>query len=450
MKKILFLSLFLLPAFCNAQIITTWAGTGDTLHSGDNGPATAAGIASNTYGVFDKYGNYYLSEVKYGRRICKIDTAGIITTIAGTGVAGYSGDGGPATAANLYAPEGIVLDTFGNIFFVDAINSTVRKIDIVSGFITTVAGTGSSGYGGDSGPATAAMLSVPTDVCFDKKGNLYIADAGNMRVRMVNTFGIITTFAGNGTTGYSSDGGPADTTRLNPQGICFDGTGNLYISDASSRIRKVDTSGIISTIAGTGVSGNGGDGGPASSAQVAPAVIRIDRSGNIYVASGPLKQKIRIINSVGIINTFAGVDTIGFSGDGGPATAATLHGTSGIAFDSCDNVYIADTYNHRVRKVTVDTSCGHSVTPLSTSLIPHNGASIFPNPTTASLTITSPSNITSISITNLLGQTVYTNQCSATKVEVDVSRLPAGMYLVRINGPSAGSGQVEVKRFVKE
>ena len=259
-----------------------------------------------------------------------------ITTIAGTGVASYSGDGGPATSAAINFPESVAVDHAGNIYFADLTNFRVRKVD-PSGTITTVAGCGQVTTPcalvglGDGGPATAPFMG-PFDVAVDSAGTLYIADDGHQSIRKVDSSGIITTVAGNGKAGFSGDGGPATGAALNgPGGIAFDSAGNLYIADLSNnRIRKVDTAGIITTVAGNGVNGFSGDGGPATSAALAnPHAVAVDSAGNLYIADTN-NFRVRKVNSAGIITTFAGTGTVGFSGDGGPATSALITGPKGM------------------------------------------------------------------------------------------------------------------------
>jgi sugar lactone lactonase YvrE len=275
-----------------------------------------------------------------------------IGTFAGTGVSGYTGDGGPATSAELNSPYGVSLDASGNVYIADTLNSVIRKVDPI-GKITTIAGTGTNGYSGDGGPATSAGLWAPYRAAADRAGNVYIADYNNNRIRKVDTTGTIITIAGTGTQGYNGDGIPATTAQLSlPGAVAVDGNGNLYIVDTwNNRIRKIDTSGMINTIAGTGFAGVLGDGGPATSAQVnEPEGIAVDSSGNVYIADYG-NSKIRKIDTSGIISTIAGTGSIGSSGDGGPATAAFLKLPTGVAVDRAGNVYIADNQNSRVRKV---------------------------------------------------------------------------------------------------
>ncbi len=280
------------------------------------------------------------------------DPTGTITTIAGTGTRGYSGDGGLATLAQIGSPFGVAADTLGNIYIADADNHVVRKIDS-NGIISTVAGTGGRGFSGDSGPATAALLDVPNDVAVDGMGNLYIADQRNHRIRKVDANGIITTVAGNGSEQSSGDRGLATAAGLNfPHGIAIDAAGKLYIaSPYDARIRKVDSNGIITTVAGTGNGGYAGDGGPAIAAQLQhPIDIDVDSSGNIYIADAE-NDRIRKVDITGIITTIAGTGNRGYAGDNGPALNAQLNIPHGVALDAYGNLYIGDRGNNRVRKI---------------------------------------------------------------------------------------------------
>ena len=280
------------------------------------------------------------------------------------GVAGYSGDGSYATVAQLQGPRGVAVDASGNVYIADSRNNVVRKVT-AGGTISTFAGNNTVGYTGDGGPATAAQLSAPGDVAVDAAGNVYIADTRNNAIRMVATSGTITTIAGNGTFGYTGDGGPATAAQLNrPAGIGLDATGKMYIADTRNNVvRAIDGSGNISTIAGVGTAGYTGDAGAATAAQLRrPADVAVDASNNIYIADNA-NNVVRIVSSTGTISTFAGTGTAGFSGDGGPATAATLRATNGIAVDASGNVYISETSN-AVRMVnstgTISTIAGNA------------------------------------------------------------------------------------------
>ncbi len=336
----------------HAQIITTIAGNGTPGFSGDGGAATAAKMRPWRMAV-DGSGTVYITDAG-NHRVRKVSASGIITTIAGTGTAGFSGDGGAATAADLNYPDGIAVDGSSNIYVTDNGNSRIRKIS-TSGIITTIAGTGTSGYGGDGGAATAADLGDPTGLAVDGSGNVYIVDRGNHRIRKVNASGIINTVAGTGSLGYSGDGGDATAADLfYPHGVAVDGSGNIYIADyGNDRIRKVNTSGGISTIAGSGTRGYSGDGAAATAADLNnPYDVKVDGSGNIYIADYG-NYRIRKVDASNIVSTFAGTGSGGYSGDGGPATAANLYHTTGLATDGSALLYIGDANNFRVRSVGI-------------------------------------------------------------------------------------------------
>jgi len=336
-----------------AQNIYTYAGVAGTFgYSGDDSLATLAklngpdGIAVSTAGVvyFADYGNNVVRAV---------NASGIITTLAGTGMGGYSGDGGAATAAKLRQPGGIAVDGSGNIYIADTRNNVVRMVN-TSGIITTVAGVGGpGGYSGDGGPATSAQLWTPAGVAVDDAGNLYISDARNLVVRKVNASGVISTIAGNNTPGYSGDGGAATAAQLfAPLGIAVTASGNLYIADSRNNvIRVVNTAtGVIHTFAGTGTAGHSGDGGPASAALLySPSDVKADIAGNIFISDS--SNTVRVVNTGDTIKDFAGTGTPGYGGDGGPATAAKMTGPTGLAIDASHNVYICTPGNNVIRRV---------------------------------------------------------------------------------------------------
>jgi hypothetical protein len=277
---------------------------------------------------------------------------GTIFTYAGDGTKGFSGDGGHATSAELAYPVGAALDSAGDLYIVDSSNHRIRKIS-PAGVISTVAGNGTAGFSGDGGAATSAELNSPGGVAVDGEGNLYIGDVGNQRVRKVTTEGVISTFAGTGAYGYNGDGIAATSAQLYyPTGVALDSSGNLYIADEfNNRIRMVDTAGMISTVAGTGSRGYSGDGGPATNAELYfPTGVAVDSSRNLYIADY-YNNCVRSVTSAGVIATLAGTGTAGYNGDGIAATNAELLAPAGVAADSAGNVYIGDYGNNRVRKV---------------------------------------------------------------------------------------------------
>jgi len=276
---------------------------------------------------------------------------GNIATIAGNGSAAYSGDGGLATAASLNHPRGLAIDSSGNLYISDVDNHRVRRVT-AAGIISTVAGNGSLGFSGDGGQAVSASLADVTSLALDPAGNLYIADRGNRRIRKVTPAGIISTYAGTGVSGYSGDGGPATSAQLNTAASIIFSGGSLYIADSSSqRIRRVVSDGTITTIAGNGVKGYSGDGGPATAANLAtPLGMAMDSLGNLYFADGD-NNRIRRVGLDGVITTVVGDGVGRFAGDLGPAIGASLNVPEDVAVDTAGNLYIADAGNNRVRKV---------------------------------------------------------------------------------------------------
>jgi len=284
-------------------------------------------------------------------RVRMVNTNGIISTFAGNGTAGYTGDGGQATDAELSIPEGVAFDAAGNTYITEYGGERIRKVNTL-GIITTIAGNGNGGFSGDGGQATDAGIDGPWSITLDPAGNLYIADYWNGRVRKVNSAGIISTIAGGGSS-YGEGGQATDADISSPYGLAFDVMGNLYVADqGSGSIRKINTTGIITTAAGGGISGLG-DGGVATAAELhGPIGVAFDPVGNLYIGD-QANQRIRMINTLGIITTIAGNGTAGFSGDGGLATNAEIVGPAGICFDAAGNLYIADAGNERIRKVTM-------------------------------------------------------------------------------------------------
>jgi len=303
----------------------------------------------------DAAGNLFVADVLGIHKVSN----GVVTTVAGGGYPGL-GDNGPATSAYLYNPGGVALDSAGNVYIADQDHTRIRKVS--NGVITTVAGNGTQGFSGDNGPATSAQLYDPERVTVDSAGNLYIADTDNYRIRKVSN-GVITTVAGNGGRGFNGDNILATSAQLHdPFGVAVDSAGNLYIADfGNNRIRKV-SNGVITTVAGNGTAGFSGDNGSATSAQLYnPVGVALDSAGNLYIADGG-NFRIRKVSN-GVITTVAGNGTPGYGGDNGPATSAQFYGLSAVAVDSAGNVYIADSGNDRICVLTPVSSCTYSVSP---------------------------------------------------------------------------------------
>lgn len=331
--------------------ISTVAGTGVAGDSGDGGPAVDAELNGPRGITEDIYGNLYVAEY-YGQRVRKVTPGGTITTLAGTGAAGYSGDGGPATQAKLNGPYRVTVDLAGNVYIPDSGNGRVRKVS-PDGTISTVVGNGNIGYSGDGGLATDAALNYPEAVAFDSHGNYYVADEGANVVRFVNTSGVISTAVGTGAAAYSGDGGPANRATLNgPVGVQVNAAGDLYISDQLNNVIREVINGTISTVAGNGVFGFGGDGGPALDAEFAyPASIGIDAAGNLYIPDVN-NSRIRVLLTNGTITTVAGNGSESYGGDGGPAVDAAINVPRSVSVAPNGNVYIGDFGNNRVRLLT--------------------------------------------------------------------------------------------------
>jgi sugar lactone lactonase YvrE len=346
-----------------AGTITSVAGDGSFFYGGDGGAATSAQFFWTT-SVAVHGCEAYITEAALGfdpfhARVRKVGCDGVVTTIAGTGVAGYAGDGGPATAAELNTPSDVVADAADDVYIADSGNNRVRRVD-PSGTITTVAGSGAAGFGGDGGPASAAQLNDASGLALDPSGGLLIADSANYRIREVSPSGAIRTVAGSGTFGSSGDNGPATAADIGfVVSIATDSHGNLYIADADNdEIRKVDTGGTITTVAGNGLPMCGntpcptGDGGPATLANLNyPTGVAVDSSGDILIADS-FDNRIRKVDSSGTISTLAGDGSKAYGGDAGPATSAQLNFPDGVAVDASGNVFAADFANYRIRMVS--------------------------------------------------------------------------------------------------
>jgi DNA-binding beta-propeller fold protein YncE len=334
-------------------MITTVVGTGEKGFAGDGGPAAKAVLNGPFDLAFDTVGNLYFADT-FNHRIRRVaGRSGVITTIAGNGSAGYSGDGGPATQASMNEPYGVVIDRAGNVYAADRKNACVRRIDAASGIITTFAGTGAAGYSGDGGPAAKAGLVEPNGLAFDPAGRrLYIADVADHRVRLVGmASGLITTLAGTGAAEHSGDGGAARAAGVfGARAVKVAPDGTVYILERQgSSLRRIDPrTGIIDTIAGTGARGYGGDGRAAAAAVFdAPKEMALDRDGNILIVDTENHAIRRIDRASGTVTTIVGGH---LGGDGGPATAAGLDRPHGAVVGPDGAIYIGDTNNHRIRK----------------------------------------------------------------------------------------------------
>lgn len=339
------------------------AGPGSGSFAGDGGAATEARL-NNPHGVaVDQAGNLYIADSS-NDRIRRVDReTGVITTVIGSGERGFAGDAGPARTANLYFPHGLTVDRSGHLYFADAGNHRVRMVDATTGTISTVAGTGRIEFYGDGGPATTAGLFGPRGVALDEKGNLYISDTQHSCIRRVDPEGRIMIVAGSDP--RLVEKGTAPKYIWHPVGLALGPDGQIYWADATlNRVKKADLgrvdpktkSGWITIVAGSEEMGFSGDGGPARDAQLeAPAAVAFDSKGNLYIADHNNLRIRRVDAKSGVITTVAGNGQRGFSGDGGPATAATLNAPAGLAFDADDNLYIADSGNHRIRRIDAAT-----------------------------------------------------------------------------------------------
>ncbi len=435
--------------FCfkaNAQIITTFAGGGAVI--GDGGPATSAILNAANGGVFDKQGNFYVCEA-VGHRVRKIVPSGTISRTAGNGSSGAIGDGGVATSAQLSQPTDVTIDTLGNIYISDQANFKIRKVDAITGIISTVVGTGVGGYNGDGISGISAQINVSEQIWADKVGNLFICDRVNNRVRKVNSTGIISTVAGYG--GFSStgtgDGGQATSATFNwIAGVAADDAGNIFIADYNAgKIRKVNALGVITTISGNGSYTYIGDGIPATDAQFAPTRLTFDTSGNLVIADRLNRRVYRIDNTTGIFHCIAGNGGAGFSGDGGLATAATLDFPAGVTFDPCGNLYIAEAVNKRVRKVTFNPTCDLESLNIAVENTAKN-ISIYPNPANNELQIENVQPGSGYKLYDVVGAIKQQGILPQSNNTIPL-HLPPGIYLLQI---ADGKGARTIHKIIKE
>jgi sugar lactone lactonase YvrE len=445
----LFRSIILLPLLLSAAamsfaqgIITSIAGNGVTQYIGDGWPATTLSLGF-PYGIcVGPEGNVYVADY-IDHRIRMVDVHDTLFTIANTpGLPGHTGDNGPAIAATFDNPIGICIDISGNLYISEEYNNDIRKIDHTTGLITTICGTGAGGYYGDLGPATLAHMERPSGLCVDRDGNIYIADYGNARVRKIDVaLGHIATVAGIGTNGSAGDAGLATAAQLSyPKAVCVDTSGNLYIADyGNNAIRKVDAAtGIISTIAGGGSPAYSGDGGPAINAKLRqPNAVYMNRQGILYISDFG-NDVVRAITPAGYIFTVAGNGMLGYTGDGGPATNATLHGPTGVYADDLGYLYIADGENSVIRKVTPQV--------LAINTQPEQGSfSVFPNPSRGTFNVVLPANTHDafITITNTLGQVVYNATAATTNITINLNE-PPGIYYLSVMGDGRYTGKIVI------
>ena len=433
------------PTYAATDIIYTFAGWYDMPtvipNGGDGGPAVYAYVPNPQALSLDGAGNMYIADY-YAVR--KINTAGIITTIAGNGTNVFSGDNGPATAAGIAQANDLAADAAGNVYIADLGANTIRKVSASTGIITNFAGTSTPGFSGDGGPATAASFNGPLNVVADAAGNIYVSDGNNYRIRKISTAGIITTVAGNGISAYAGDGLAATATAMNPTSVTMDAAGNMYVSDyMNGRVRKINTAGIVSTYAGNGSAGIAGMGGPATAASIgAPGGLYIDPAGNLFI-SCPQNNMVLKVNTSGIISIFAGTGWGAFAGDGGPAPAANLLQNNDVIGDGAGNIFIADLGNHKVRLVSHyntivpaitgnDTLCAGITSPLSNSLTGGTWSSSLPG----IASITAGGNVSAVSAGSAVITYTLSNSCGTAAVydTVTVKALPnAGT----ISGPSS-------------
>jgi hypothetical protein len=462
-----------------------FAGAGAPDSNGDGGPAILATFRSINAIVTNTTDDVFVSDPQ-SHRIRKVSSAdGTIHTVAGGGSPGFAGDGGPATSALFSNPREIAADFAGNVFIADTDNNRIRKI-LPDGTVTTIAGNGIKGFAGDGGPATSAALNGPHDIAVDTSGDVYFVDSNNNRVRKIGLDGTISTIAGNGSSLFSGDGGPATAAGMSPLGLAVDVNGNVYVGDNSGwRVRRVGTDGVINTIAGNGSLGSGGDGGPATSAQLNTIwMLGLDSTGNLYISSavGPFSFPIRKVAPDGTISTvssssyfigldatdrllssnfcsigalaapgeisfFAGINACGISGDGGPAAIAEIFALS-IAADPAGNIFLSDPAHHVIRKLipVPDGSFNLTTRPPEIWVYPNN---FFPpslsvnlegnGTTTWTIVKGANSNFFTIDKTTGTGSSVI-------NVASNAAGLAGGFYLssLTVSSPQAVNGSVIV------
>ena len=451
MKKTLlfrsiFTSLFMMLCITNLSaqgIISTIAGTGSSGFSGDGGEAILATFSSPSGVALDNIGNIYIAD-KYNHRVRMISAiTGNISTVAGNSAGGYAGMGGPAGAATLFYPNAMFVDASGSYYFTDWFNDASFKVEASTHHIHNHCGHHTQGYTGDDGDAPDATMELPDGICLDNEFNAYIVDAGSNHIRRVDgATNIVTTVCG-GTYGYSGDGGPASLATFNGvSGVATDNHGNIYISDRGNNcIRRIDATGTIYTIAGTGVAGYSGDGGTAQMAKLYhPGGLFINNAGYLFICDIG-NNVIRVLNTnMCTINTLAGNGTAGFSGDSGPAASAALNGPTGVWQQATTgDIFIADAGNNRIRRVM---GAGYKTSPNLENELTQSHFEMFPNPTSGSFTILTNSvkANSSVEVYNIVGQKVFAQSITQQQTNINLN-LPNGLYNVALKSNEGVSFQ---------
>ena len=425
MKRTLLIITILANVLLNqAQVVTTFAG------SGAFGSTDATGIAASFHfptGVCtDAAGNVYVAD-RENDKIRKISSAGVVSTLAGSGVSGSTDATG--IAASFYYPYSVCIDTSGNIYVADANNNKIRKIN-PAGVVSTFAGSGAIGSTDATG--SAASFYSPRGICTDVIGNVYVADVGNHKIRKINSVGVVSTFAGSGIAGSTDATGIAASFAF-PIGVCADATGNVYVADYNNhKIRKISPTGVVSTFAGSGVIGSTDTTGIAASFNY-PTGVCIDSTGNVYVADYN-NHKIRKISPTGEVSTFAGTGASGSTDAAG--ISASFSSPFGVCSDAAGNIYVGDAGNNKIRKILAFSA---DIQSLSANTINFNA---YPNPTSTTLTVQTNEILESINIYNSLYSLIQTEN----KTTFSVEQLPAGIYWIQIK-TAKGNRRA---RFVKE
>ena len=435
MKRAAFLISFIFVLCCriynaDAQgIITTIAGDSITQYIGVGSPATAYSLAQPVAVCADKKGKVYVAN--YADNLIMTVYRDTLKTIVGdTSGSSDAGDGYRADSALLRNPDGLCLDTAGNLYISEWYNDVIRKVDVHTGIITTICGISGGGFGGDGFPATLALLNHPHGICTDIAGNVYVADYNNQRIRKITVAtGLISTVAGSGTTGYDGDFGAATAASLSyPNSVCTDTSGNIYFAETGNHtIRRIDAAtGIITTVAGTGTAGYSVNGTPATTAQLSePNAVYADKYGYIYISDYG-NNIVRAITPGGLIFTIAGNGYYGYSGDGGPPLGASFRGPTAVCTDDSGYIYIADGMNSVIRKMSPVIQLNVGVKDITRPAF-----DIFPNPSSGRFTITpGQAGTANVYIINTLGQCVCNVTAKGTS-SLDLSCYPPGVYYIK-------------------